>query len=102
MAPPLTQDVDGLVIGVDIGGTKVLAGLVDRAGAVVARDQRPTPREDTESALERIGAQLADLLAAAPAPVRAIGLGVPSTIDRGPGVAVASPNSPLVGVPIRD
>lgn len=32
----------GLLLGVDIGGTKILAGLVDREGHVLERHQRPT------------------------------------------------------------
>jgi glucokinase len=35
-----------LSIGVDIGGTKVLAGVVDEAGAVLDRELRPTPGQD--------------------------------------------------------
>ena len=33
---------DELLLGVDIGGTKILAGLVDRSGHVVERQRRPT------------------------------------------------------------
>ena len=36
----------GLCIGVDIGGTKVSAGVVDAAGAVVDRERRATPGHD--------------------------------------------------------
>ena len=33
----------GLAIGVDLGGTKIAAGVVDETGNVVAHDRRPTP-----------------------------------------------------------
>lgn len=36
----------GLAIGVDIGGTKVAAGVVDESGAVIDRERRPTPGHD--------------------------------------------------------
>lgn len=36
----------GLCIGVDIGGTKVSAGVVDASGAVVDRERRATPGHD--------------------------------------------------------
>ncbi len=32
-----------MVVGVDIGGTKIVAGVVDRAGCVVDREDRATP-----------------------------------------------------------
>jgi glucokinase len=35
-----------LAIGVDIGGTKVAAGIVDEAGRVIDRERRPTPGHD--------------------------------------------------------
>ena len=33
----------GLTIGVDVGGTKVLAGVVDEDGQILAQSRRPTP-----------------------------------------------------------
>src|SRR5215218_10199865 len=35
-----------LTIGVDIGGTKVLGGIVGREGEVLAQARRPTPADD--------------------------------------------------------
>ena len=35
----------GHAIGVDLGGTKILAGIVDRDGKVVRRHERPTPQD---------------------------------------------------------
>ena len=30
-------------IGIDLGGTKILAGVVDRAGKIIRSVERPTP-----------------------------------------------------------
>ena len=38
----------GLAIGVDIGGTKVAAGVVDADGRILARLRRDTPAQDPE------------------------------------------------------
>src|ERR671939_656842 len=36
----------GLTIGVDIGGTKIAAGVVDESGRVLSRARRDTPSHD--------------------------------------------------------
>ena len=35
----------GYTVGIDIGGTKVLGGVVDQTGAVIRRARRDTPTE---------------------------------------------------------
>jgi glucokinase len=52
----------GLAIGVDIGGTKVSAGVVDAEGRVIDRERRPTPGHDvaeTESVIVDVVSELA-------------------------------------------
>jgi glucokinase len=44
--------VRGPAIGIDVGGTKIAALLVDRDGAVLAREVRPTPAEDQRATLD--------------------------------------------------
>ncbi len=51
MADPTTRRTrvsrwDPLTVGIDIGGTKVLAAVVDSAGTIVAMDRRPTLGHD--------------------------------------------------------
>lgn len=71
-------------IGIDIGGTKIAAGLVDIAtGAVLAKRVVPTlahrPPENIEADIRQLIAGLRD--AAAAAPIAAIGLGMPELVD---------------------
>jgi glucokinase len=40
----VNDDDDGLALALDVGGTTIKAELVDRAGTVVASEQRPTPQ----------------------------------------------------------
>jgi glucokinase len=41
----------GLTIGVDIGGTKIAAGVVDESGQVLSRARRDTPSHGDEAGI---------------------------------------------------
>ena len=90
---------DPLVIGVDLGGTKIAAGLVDGDGGVRERRERITPTESQEALLEALEEAVAELLGA---DVTAVGIGVPSIIDRRTGRALGSVNIPLGDVDLDD
>ena len=87
------------VIGVDVGGTKILAGVVGREGNVARHREFATPKESEAALLDGLEAAVRDLL---DENVVAVGFGVPSRIDQRAGVAIGSVNIPLVGVPLRD
>jgi len=86
------------VIGVDLGGTKILAGLVDREGNVLRRHERPTPTASQAELLEGLAGAVD---AVGRREVAAVGVGVPSTVDQRDGSAVASVNIPLADVSLR-
>ncbi|MBC7544574.1 MAG: ROK family protein [Candidatus Sericytochromatia bacterium] len=85
-----------LVVGLDIGGTKLNAGLVTADGVVVTRARRPTPASEGGPAVyAAVESLVAELIAAAPAPVTAIGVGSPGHIDFATGnVTWCTPNLP--------
>lgn len=85
-------------IGVDVGGTKIVVGVVERDGTIVRRDRRPTPVESSESLLAEIAAAVDSVRDDA---VGAVGIGIPSTIDQRSGTAVFSVNIPLAGLDVR-
>ena len=87
------------VIGVDLGGTKILAGVIDKSGAIVRRTQRPTPVSSQRDLLAALDDAVADLLSEDA--VAALGFGIPSTIDQRNGRAVASVNVPLADLDFR-
>ncbi len=89
----------GHAIGVDLGGTKILAGVVARDGSVVRRHERGTPQDSQEHVLAELEAAVAELLDDS---VSAIGFGVPSPIDQERGVVVRCVNLPLEDAPVRD
>lgn len=87
------------VIGVDLGGTKILAGVVARDGAVEHRREWPTPTESEDALLAGLEAAVTELV---DEHVVAVGLGVPSQVDQRTGVVAGSVNIPLTHVPLRD
>ena len=89
----------GHAIGVDLGGTKILAGIVDRDGKVVRRHERPTPQDSQEHVVAELEAAVAELLDDS---VAAVGFGAPSPIDQARGVVVRCVNVPLENAPLRD
>jgi glucokinase len=91
--------VNANVIGVDVGGTKILAGVVGRDGTVARHREYPTPKESEAALLDGLEAAVRDLLDDS---VAGAAFGVPSRIDQRAGVAIGSVNIPLAEVPLRD
>ena len=83
----------------DLGGTKLLAGVVDADLRVHHRAFRPAPTSDVIDALEAIAREL---MAASEAPVTAIGMGIPSLMDRARGVAMWTNHNDLADVSVAD
>jgi glucokinase len=90
-----------LVLGVDVGGTKVAVGAV-RGAEVTDHLQHPTVLSSTSALLDGLEATVRDLIALAGEAPAAIGVGVPSQIDYSTGTVETSVNIPLAGVPLRD
>jgi glucokinase len=91
--------VAGLAIGIDVGGTKIAAGVVDRHGTIVRRIGRPTEKESQEKLLALLDEIVDGLMAD---DVVAIGFGLPSTIDQRSGRVVGSVHIPIGDLDFRD
>jgi glucokinase len=89
---------DPIVIGVDVGGTKVAAARIDGRNCVSAVEN-PTELGSSEALVEQIESTVREVIAAQGEPA-AIGVGLPSQIDFASGKVVASVNIPLEGVPL--
>jgi glucokinase len=87
------------VIAVDLGGTKLATGLVDRDGDLARRAVEPTDLSSEDRVLAQLEQAVGKLAGNGFA---ALGVGVPSTIDQRTGRAVASVNIPLAGVDLRE
>jgi glucokinase len=81
-----------LVIGLDVGGTKILSGLVDRDGTVVAEHTVHSPGDSEEDVLDALDAAVEALLDDR---VAAIGYGIPANLERGTGRLLHAMNLPL-------
>lgn len=71
-----------LTLAVDIGGTKMAVGLVDRGGGLVYTATRPTPVSiAAQEVWDVVDSLLADALRAARAPIDAVGIGSGGPLD---------------------
>jgi len=96
---------DSYIVGVDVGGTKIAAGLVNREAQVVARTVLPTPGDDDVNiVLDQIYQSIDETLNKSSVDRRDIvGIGVvtPGPLDPQTGVLFHAPNIPaLKNVPI--
>lgn len=90
------------VIGVDLGGTKLLAGVVDRDLGIHHRALRPALGVDQAELLDSIVEAVEESRAAAPSEVTGVGFGIPCLIDQERGMAVMAVNLPIADLPFRD
>ncbi len=86
------------VIGVDLGGTKALAGAVDADLRVHHRSQRPSGGLDTVELLDTLADMVRETIEAAPGEVVGVGFGIPAVLDSRSGVVAACPHLPLEAV----
>lgn len=78
--------------GVDIGGTKIAAGVVDENGQVLARDRVPTPPGDGDALVTAVGDLVRRLAAAAPQPPESVGVGAAGFVSKDRSRVLFAPN----------
>ncbi|WP_420175762.1 ROK family glucokinase [Luteococcus sp. OSA5] len=88
-----------LSIGIDIGGTKVAAGVVDDQGRILRRLQRPTPSRSPEAVEDAIVAAVEELTAVHE--VVAVGIGAAGWVDTDQAVVRFSPHLAWRNEPLR-
>src|SRR4028119_1912251 len=92
----------GLTIGVDIGGTKIAAGVVDDAGTLLATTRRDTAATDPEQIEVQVEDAVAELRASHQ--IEAVGVAAAGFVDSAKGMVLFAPNlawrdEPLGGAP---
>jgi glucokinase len=95
---------DTYAIGVDVGGTKVAAGLVDSQGRIVARDRREVTAHDPISVTAAIAAMVSQLtsdMEAEPDQLRGVGVGLPGYVSADRSLAFLVPNLGWRDVPFQ-
>jgi glucokinase len=96
---------DRLVGGLDLGGTKIQAVLLDERRAVVADAKQPTPAEGgAQDVIDALAATLAEACGSAgveTGELAGVGVGSPGAIDAKRGVVTGARNLPGEGAPIE-
>jgi glucokinase len=92
------SDEGDLIIGVDVGGTKVLAAAVEVDGRISAKGRIDTlPQAGPMNVIARVAgllAQIAEQSRGPGQPIAAVTLGVPGWVDDGAGRVHQAPNLP--------
>jgi glucokinase len=90
--------------GLDLGGTKIQAVLLDEGHSVVAEARRPTPHEGgPDGVIQALASTLAEACAEAgveSGELAGVGVGSPGAIDADRGVVTGARNLPGEGAPI--
>jgi glucokinase len=87
---------DKLIIGVDIGGTKVAAGLVDRSGVIVGQSRTAMVATDAARGLAAVASAIEELRLRSGngSQPHAIGICAPGPLNPRTGVVINPPNLP--------
>jgi glucokinase len=101
------NDREPLVLGIDLGGTKILSAVVDAQGRMLSRDHNVTPAaegreavinsilESATCAVRQAGIDIPDL--------NSVGVGAPGLVNAEAGILLTSPNLPgWRDVPLRE
>ena len=79
-----------LTIGVDVGGTKIAAGVVDEKGAIIEMVKRPTPAANAARTIEVISEAVRELLPRHE--IEAVGIGAAGFVEESRSAVVFAPN----------
>jgi len=93
-------------IGIDLGGTKIAAGIVDEEGRIVYKDSVPTGRTRKSDEIVNDICMLVQKLLndsqIAAKDIDSVGIGSPGSLDRDKGIIIANFNLNFRNVRIRD
>jgi glucokinase len=79
-----------LAIGVDVGGTKIAAGVVGEKGAIIEMVRRPTPAANASATIEVISEAVRELLSRHE--IEAVGIGAAGFVEESRSSVVFAPN----------
>jgi glucokinase len=88
-------------IGIDLGGTKMLLGVLGPEPEALWESREGSAGESEEELVELVVREIGEARAARGG-VGVVGMGIPATIDRERGVALSAVNLPIENLPLRD
>ena len=93
------------VIGVDMGGTKILSAVIDAEGRILGTAKVPTKaNKEASEVIDRIAASIRksiDKSGVAAESIQAVGIGAPGPLDPATGVVIFAPNLGWRDVPLK-
>ena len=95
-------------IGIDVGGTNLVAGLVDETGRILNKVSTPVAKDMTAEQfgkeLARMSRRLCEVGELPFDKIEAVGVGLPGAVDNKVGLFVQNPNMPFKdkNVPLRE
>ena len=95
-----------MYIGIDVGGTNLVAGLVDQEGTILHKSACPVNRswsaEELVSQLAQLSVRAAQEGGVPLEDVEGAGAGIPGLVDNEAGIVVKTPNMPFRDTPFRE
>ncbi|PKQ37668.1 MAG: glucokinase [Actinobacteria bacterium HGW-Actinobacteria-1] len=89
-------------VGVDVGGTRIAAGLVERKGRLIKETKTLTPKNGPFAVVDAIIELIAETISGThPSEIAGIGMGLPAQIDFLKQSVEFCTNLPLAGVDVR-
>ncbi|MFW6281995.1 MAG: ROK family protein, partial [bacterium] len=89
------MDINELIIGIDIGGTKIAAGLVNKKGDIIEKKKVSTDLSGEKAILYQVKDIIKAFLQQSNYKnIAGIGIGLPGTVDQENGIAVKASNLP--------
>lgn len=89
------------MVGIDLGGSKLLTGVIDEDLEVHARVHRVVTGLGQGELIDAVADSVGEARDAVPE-VEAVGIGIPCLIDQRTGMAVIAVNLPIADLPFRD
>jgi len=105
MTQQIIHAVPPVVVGVDVGGTKIAASLVDAKGRLFGHIRYPTDISGPEATLDSIAYTVNKVIhevGISRGDVQAVGLGIPGLVDPYNGIGIASVNLNWNNVPVKE
>src|SRR3954452_23840449 len=95
---PMMRRSSGRRGGIDLGGTKIQAIVVDEENNVIGQSRRPTPHDggpqDVADAMATAVREAASLAGTETSDLKGVGIGSPGEIDAGSGAVSNAKNLP--------
>ena len=95
-----------MYVGIDIGGTNLVAAVIGKAGQIISKSSRPVNRawsaEELCDEIAHLGQQAATCGGIKLEEIQAVGIGLPGLVDNESGMVIQTPNMPFRNTPLRE